>query len=142
MAQLEELQVRAGDPPDWLRAAFGREYLAKGMYPEAIAALESAVAVSDSYPQAVALLAHGYAHVGRAEDSRRLTVWLEQRPAHWFAPQLYIALGDTGRAIAMIQGAFERRSSDIVHLRCESVYTALRNQPQIREIVRWIGGPE
>jgi TolB-like protein/DNA-binding SARP family transcriptional activator len=142
IAQLEELKVRVGDPPDWLRAAVGTEYLAKGMYPEAIAALESAVEVSDSYPQAVALLAHGYARVGRAEDSRRLTVWLEQRPAHWFAPQLYIALGDTGRAIAMIQAAFERRSEDVLHLRCESVYPALRNKPQIRKIVRGIGVPE
>jgi DNA-binding SARP family transcriptional activator/TolB-like protein len=142
IAELEELKARTGDPPDWLRAAFGGEYLAKGMYPEAIAALESAVTVSDSYPTAVALLAYGYARAGRAGDSRRLVVWLEQRPGTWFAPQLYTALGDTGRAITMIQAAFERRSSDMLHLRCATVYPALRNKPQIREIVRRIGAPQ
>ena len=47
-----------------------------------------------------------------------------------------------GRAIAMIQAAFERRSEDVLHLRCESVYPALRNKPQIRKIVRGIGVPE
>jgi hypothetical protein len=75
-------------------------------------------------------------------DAHRLVRWLEQRPGRWYAPQVYIALGDTGRAIAMIQSAFERRSGDILSLRCETAYPALRNKPQIREIVRRIGVPE
>ena len=57
IAELEELQTRLGDSPDWLRAAFGQEYLMRSMYPEAIAALESAVTVSDSNPWFVPLLA-------------------------------------------------------------------------------------
>ena len=142
IAELEELQVRMGDTPDWLRAAFGGEYLTKSMYPEAIAALESAVTMSDSNPWFVAQLAHGYARVGRVGDARRLVVWLEQRAGRWYAPQLYVALGDTGRAIAMIQAAFEQRSGSILYLRCTTAYPALRNKPQIREIVRRIGVPE
>ena len=143
IAQLEELQARMGDNPDWLRAAFGEEYLAKSMYPEAITALESAVTVSDSNPWFVAPLAHGYARAGRGGDARRLLPWLEQRPGRWYAPQLYIALGDTGRAIAMVQSAFEQRPSDIVYLlRCGTAYPALRNKPQIRQIVHRIGVPE
>jgi hypothetical protein len=100
------------------------------------------VTVSDSDPWFVASLAHGYARVGRVGDARRLVLWLEQRPGRWYAPQLYTALGDTGRAIAMIQAAFERRSSNILDFRCETAYPALRNKPQIREIVRRIGVPE
>ncbi|HEY3012060.1 MAG TPA: BTAD domain-containing putative transcriptional regulator [Gemmatimonadales bacterium] len=142
IAEFEELQARMGDSPDWLRAAFGEEYLTKSMYPEAIAALESAVTVSDSNPGFVALLAHGYARAGRVGDAHRLVLWLEQRPGRWYAPQLYTALGDTGRAIAMVQSAFEQRSNNILYLRCETAYPALRNKPQIREIVRRIGVPE
>jgi TolB-like protein/DNA-binding SARP family transcriptional activator len=142
IAELKELQARIGDSPAWLRAAFGEEYLTKSRYPEAMAALESAVTVSDSNPRFVALLAHGYARVGRVGDARRLVVWLEQRPGRWYAPQLYTALGDTGRAIAMVQSAFEQRSGNIVYLRCATAYPALRNQPQIREIMRRIGVPE
>jgi hypothetical protein len=112
------------------------------MYPEAIAALESAVTLSDSNPEFVALLAHGYARAGRVGDARRLVPWLEQRPGRWYAPQLYTTLGDTGRAIAMVQSAFEQRSGNILYLRCATAYPALRNQPQIREIVRRIGVPE
>jgi len=142
IAELEELQARLGDSPDWLRAAFGELYLTKSMYPEAIAALESAVAVSDSNPGSVALLAYGYARAGRVGDARRLVLWLQQRPGRWYAPQVYTELGDTARAIAMVQSAFEKHSGNILYLRCEPAYPALRNQPQIREIVRRIGLPE
>jgi DNA-binding SARP family transcriptional activator/TolB-like protein len=142
IAELEELEARLGDSPDWLRSAFGEEYLAKSMYAEAIAALESAVTLSDSNPWYVAPLAHGYARAGRMGDAHRLVLWLEQRPERWYAPQVYTALGDTGRAIAMIQSAFEERSGDILSLPCETAYPALRNRPQIREIVRRIGVPE
>ena len=142
IGEFEKLQARMGNSPDWLRAAFGEQYLKKSMYPEAIAALESAVTVSDSNPGFVALLAHGYARAGRRGDAHRLVLWLEQRPGRWYAPQLYTAMGDTGRAIAMIQSAFEQRSNNILYLRCASAYPALRNKPQIREIVRRIGFPE
>ena len=43
IAQLEESRAHMGDSPDWLRAAFGQEFIAKSMYPDAIGALESAV---------------------------------------------------------------------------------------------------
>jgi tetratricopeptide (TPR) repeat protein len=133
IAELEDLRGRLGKSPGWLRVAFGDEYLAKSMYPEAIAALEGAVTVSDSNPWHVASLAHGYARAGRVRDARRLVVWLEQRPGRWYAPEIYTALGDTERAIAM---------DNILSLRCGTAYPALRNQPQIREIVRRIGIPE
>jgi tetratricopeptide (TPR) repeat protein len=108
-------------------------------YPEAIAALESAVTVSDSNPWNVALLAHGYARVGRGGDAQRLVPWLEQRPGRWYAPQLYTELGDTAQAVAMVQAAFEQRSGNVLYLRCDVAYPALWNKPQIREIVRRIG---
>lgn len=142
IAEFEELRARLGNSPDWLRAAFAEEYLRKSRYPEAIDALESAVALSDSNAEFVALLAHGYARAGRVGDARRLVHWLEQRPGRWYAPQLYTALGDTARAIAMIQSAFEQRSNNIVYLPCDKAFRALRNKPQIREIVRRIGLPE
>ena len=142
IAELQELQARLGDSPDWLRAAFGQEYLMKSMYPEATAALESAVTVSDSNPWFVALLAQSYARAGRVEDAYQLVPWLEQRPGYRYTADLvdlYTALGDTGQAIAMVQSAFEQRASHVLYLRCATSYPALRNQPQIREVVRRIG---
>jgi tetratricopeptide (TPR) repeat protein len=143
MAELEELKARtSNNPPDWLSAAFGTEYLAKGMYSEAIAALERAVTLSDSNPYHVALLAHGYARAGRVEDSRRLLAWLEQRPGQWFAPELYTELGDTARAISMVQAAFEQRRHVILSLHCSTAYPALRSKPQFQEVMRRIAAPQ
>jgi TolB-like protein/DNA-binding SARP family transcriptional activator len=142
IAELEELRARIGDSSDWVGTAFGEIYLRKLMYPEAMAALERAVTVSDSNPEIVALLAYGYARAGRIGDAHRLVPWLEQRPGRWYAPELYTALGATGRAVAMVRSAFEQRSSKILYLRCSTAYPALRNKPQIREIVRRIGIPE
>lgn len=73
---------------------------------------------------------------------KRLVLWLEQRPGRWYAPEVYTALGDTGRAVAMVQSAFEQRAGHILYLRCATAYPALRNQPQIREILRLVGAPE
>jgi TolB-like protein/DNA-binding SARP family transcriptional activator len=141
LAELEELRARMGDGSDWLKTAFGEIYLAKSMYPEAIAALESALTLSDSDPDIVARLAYGYARAGRVREARRLVPWLERRRGRWYTPHLYIELGDTARAVAMVQAAFEQRSGNVLHLRCDVAYPALRNQPQIREIVRRIGIP-
>jgi tetratricopeptide (TPR) repeat protein len=141
ITQLEELQARLGESPDWLRAAFGEEYLTKSMYPEATAAMESAVMMSDSNPAYVSQLAEVYARADRVRDAQKLARWLEQRPGQWYAPELYTALGDTGRAIAMVQSAFERRPGNVLP-RCSRAYPALRNQPQVREILRRIGLPE
>jgi TolB-like protein/DNA-binding SARP family transcriptional activator/Flp pilus assembly protein TadD len=142
LAELEELRVRIGDSSDWLKTAFGEIYLRKSMYPEAIAALESAVTMSDSQPGIVALLAYGYARAGRRREAHRLVPWLEQRHGGWYAPELYTTLGDTGRAIAMVRSAYEQRSEKLLYLRCSTAYPALRNKPQIREIVNRIGLPE
>jgi TolB-like protein/DNA-binding SARP family transcriptional activator/Flp pilus assembly protein TadD len=141
LAELEELRARLGDSTAWLRAAFGQQYLAKSRYPEGIAALESAVMMSDSNPDFVALLGRGYAHAGRGGDARRLVRWLEQRPGDWFAPELYVALGDTGRAVAMVQSAFEQHSDDVLFLRCETDHPAW-DTPQIREVLHRIGLPQ
>ena len=42
----------------------------------------------------------------------------------------------------MVQSAFEQRAGSILYLRCARAYPALRNKPQIREIVRRLGIPE
>ena len=141
ITELQQLKARLDGSPDWLRAALGEEYLAKSMYPEAAAASESAVTMSDSNPWFVAQLAEVYARANRVRDAQNLTRWLEQRPGQWYAPELYTALGDTGRAIAIVQSAFARRPLDVLP-RCSRAYPALRNKPQVRELLRRVGLPE
>jgi tetratricopeptide (TPR) repeat protein len=142
IAQLEKLKERLGDNPAWLRATLGELYLAKSMPAEAISELETAVAMSDTNPWVVAELAIAYAHGDRVADAQRLVRWLEARPGHWYAPQLYLALGDTGRAVAMVETAFEKYPSTFVNFRCGPIYRELAAHPRIRAIVRRLRFPD
>jgi tetratricopeptide (TPR) repeat protein len=142
ITELKTLKGRLGDSPDWLRATLGEYYLAKAMPTEAISELETAVAMSDTMPQRVAELAIAYAHAGRVGDAQRLARWLEARPGQWYAPRLYLALGDTGRAVAEVETAFEKYPSTFGHFRCDPIYPELAAHPRIRAIVRRLHLPE
>jgi hypothetical protein len=109
---------------------------------EAISELETAVAMSDSTPGLVAELAVGYAHAGRVGDAQRLVGWLEARPGHWYAPRLFLALGDTGRAVVMVQTAFEKYPTRFVSFRCDPIYRELSAHPRIRAIARRLRFPD
>ena len=142
IAELQELQARLGDSPDWLRAAFGQEYLMKSMYPRGDSRLgergdgerQQSLVRCPTRPKLRSRRPRG-----RCISTGALARTATGVPVPAHLVDLYTALGDTGRAIAMVQSAFEQRSSHILYLRCATSYPALRNQPQIREIVRRIG---
>jgi class 3 adenylate cyclase/TolB-like protein/Tfp pilus assembly protein PilF len=142
IAQLREIQHRVGPDDVSVRLELGQAYLQGGMFDQALAELERSVALSDSMPQAVAALANGYARAGRRSDARNLAFWLERRPQDWYAPELYVALGDTQRALAMIEEDAEEDPRAVTIFRCRSFYPELAHLPRIREIERGLGLPE
>jgi tetratricopeptide (TPR) repeat protein len=86
----------------WIYALF---LVAAGRYDEAATHYQRAEERNPLSPFLKGQLARAYSCAGRVGDAHRLMLWLEQRPGRWYAPQLYTALGDTGRAIAMVQSA-------------------------------------
>jgi tetratricopeptide (TPR) repeat protein len=142
IAELEELRGRLGENPGWLRAAVASSYLETSRYSEAVAELEGAVVVSDSHPPIVAALATGYARAGRIADARRLVPWLEARSPGDLDPELHLALGDTGRALAIVEATFEKLPSAFGAFRCTPVYRQLRAEPRIRKIVEQLRFPD
>jgi serine/threonine-protein kinase len=141
IAQFLEVQSLLGTDSDWLSGNLGYEYLANSMHGEAIAELGKAVSLSDSNPQYVAMLANAYARAGRVEEARELVPSLQEQ-AVWYAPELYVALGDTARAIEMVQVELQEHPQLFSYFRCQPVYRALRQEPRIQEIVRRIGFPD
>ncbi|HJU87516.1 MAG TPA: tetratricopeptide repeat protein, partial [Gemmatimonadota bacterium] len=142
IAQLRELEQRVGPDDFAVRIDLGHAYLKKGMYDQALAELERGVALSDSMPGAVAVLANGYARAGRSSEARNLASWLERQPQQWYAPELYVALGDTERALAMIEQDAEIDPRTVTVFRCLGFYRELAHLPRIREIERRLGLPE
>ena len=142
IAQLRQIQDRLGPDDVGVRLELGYAYLKEGMFDKALAELEHGVALSDSMPGAVAALANGYARVGRNSEARNLASWLERRPQEWYAPELYVALGDTQRALEMIEEDAETDPRTVTVFRCLSFYPELAHLPRIREIERRLGLPD
>jgi eukaryotic-like serine/threonine-protein kinase len=139
--ELNELRARFDEAPGSLRSALAALYIERSMYPQAIAQLESLAVTADSDPQALADLAHGYARIGRWNDACRLLSRIETRPDRWYAPELYLVLGDTGRAIAVVESVFKSTPSELINFRCSAIYHDLGAEPRIQGIVRRLRFP-
>jgi TolB-like protein/Tfp pilus assembly protein PilF len=139
--ELTGLKARLDATPPWLRSSLAAFYIDDSRYPEAIAQLETLAVVVDSHAQSLAELAYAYAGSGRATDARRLLARIEARPDSWYAPELYLALADTDRAIAIVERAFAARPDTYSLFRCGPVYRALSHDPRIQDIVRRLRFP-
>ena len=127
----------------WLLSVLAHEYSMKGEHASAVAAAE-ALAARDARPQSRVTLAFVYARAGRRSEARALADRLEaearSREGPWRPAHLYAALGDTQRALDMVEAATtERRPAGL--FRCGVTYRVLRNEPRMRELVRKFGFP-
>ncbi|HJU87435.1 MAG TPA: tetratricopeptide repeat protein, partial [Gemmatimonadota bacterium] len=142
IAQLREIQQRAGPDDIGVRLQLGYAYIEEAMFDQALAELERGVTLSDSMPDAVAALANGYARAGRSSEARNLASWLDRRSQEWYAPELYVALGDTERALAMIEEDAETDPRTVAIFRCTSFYPELAHLPRIHQLERRLGLPD
>ena len=114
---------------------FGRPYLQKGMYNEAIAEIRQAVTSSGGSTISLAVLAHAYASAGNESEARKLLADLLERsrarylPSYWIA-LIYTGLRDTNEAIEWLERAYTERSSWLVWIKVEPRFDALRRDPR------------
>jgi hypothetical protein len=115
-------------------AWFGRPYLEKGMFMEAISELETAVELSSESTLALAMLGHGLASAGRSEEAMQILENLKERsrsryvPSYWIAV-IYNGFRDRGQVIAWMRKAFDERSSWLVWSNVEPRFAWLRGDP-------------
>ena len=113
---------------------FGRPYLEKGMFAEAISELETAVRLSGESNLALAMLGHGLASAGRREEALEIVEKLKQRagsqyvPSYWMAV-IYNGFHDREQVVAWLRKAFEERSSWLVWSNVEPRFAWLRDDP-------------
>jgi serine/threonine-protein kinase len=136
---------RTGVPGDstWLLNFLAYEHSMKGEHAKAIAAAEALVA-RDAGPESRVALAFVYARAGRRDEARALAERLEaearSRGGPWRPAQLYAALGDTQRALDMVEAAAKERRPE-VNFRCGITYRVLQHEPRMRELIRSFGFP-
>ena len=120
---------------------FGRPYLEKGMYAEAIAEIQQAVASSGGSTISLAVLAHALASAGKKSEATKILEDLLERsrtrylPSYWIA-LVYTGLGDHDQALAWLERAYEERSSWLVWIKVEPRFDGLRSDPRFVSLLR------
>ncbi len=123
----------------------GRSFILEGKYPEAIAAMKSAVLHSGNHPRMVASLAHAYAVSGRTEDARKILDELHAISEQKYLPALidvglaHAALGEKEIAFEWLEKAYRERTALLVWLYPDPLADPLRSDPRFNDLMRRIG---
>ena len=114
------------------------------MYPEAIAALERAAALSG--PRDSAHLAWAHAAAGHRDVAERILAQVLSRPERRgrlavHLAQAYAALGDRDAAFALLEQSFRERSSFLNGIAVTPAFAPLYGDPRWEALVRRMGLP-
>lgn len=114
-------------------ANLGRAYAQSGMYEEAITAFEKAARLS-GVPQADITVAYAYARSGKTDKAEAILERMEElaRTHHMPSPYLawiHLALGDTAKAVELLEQGFSERSYLLIFLNADPIYDSLRTHP-------------
>ncbi|HEY5906658.1 MAG TPA: tetratricopeptide repeat protein, partial [Vicinamibacteria bacterium] len=117
----------------------GRAYLQKDRLPEALAALQKAVAVSGGSPLMKGTLGVGYARAGDRVAAQRTLAELQKLRAESYASALdiadiHVALGDRERAFQWLDQAAAERAFHLVYLKVWPELDPLRPDPRFRAL--------
>jgi hypothetical protein len=101
--------------------------------------------LTDSLPAAVVNLAFVYARAGRIDEARRLADRMQERArangGRFLPAQLYAAIGDTERALDMVEAALADRRGMLPSVRYSITYQLLRDEPRMQALVRQVRFP-
>jgi adenylate cyclase len=120
---------------------FGRPYLQKGLYAEAIAEIQQAVSSSGGSTISMAVLAHALASAGKKAEARQILGELLDRsrtrylPSYWIA-LVFTGLGEIDETMAWLERAYEERSSWLVWINVEPRFDSLRSDPRFASLLR------
>ncbi len=132
--------------PNYALAHFhlGRAYLAKGMYPEAIAEYRQAEASLGETPAMVMAIGYADAKAGNRSSARKALEKLHEQSKSRYVPALYSAalytgLADSKEGIAMLEKAYTEHSDYLIFLNVDPMADSLRAIPRFQELLRQIG---
>jgi tetratricopeptide (TPR) repeat protein len=122
------------------RLWFGRPYLQKRMYKEAIAELSHAVTLSGESTISLAMLGQANGTAGKKDEAEKILGKLTHRsrnqyvPSYWIA-MIHIGLGDKDNACTWLERAFQERSSWLVWAKVEPRFDTLRTDPRFDSLL-------
>jgi Tfp pilus assembly protein PilF len=128
------------------RFCLGLAYLQKSMFDEAIAELQTALAIFEDNPRAAAVLAYAYAISGKSSQAQALFDDLKDRSRRqYIAPYLMglicTGLGDHDQAFAWFEKGCDERDLGLVWINVEPMADSLRADPRFENLLRRVGFP-
>jgi len=115
-------------------------YEQKGMFEDAIALLEKAVALSDGAPVYLAALGHASALAGNRDKALKILEQLQSSSAPLSASSfhmalVYMGLGDDDSAFQLLKSAFRQRAFHLIYLIADPKFDRLRSDPRFDELL-------
>ena len=123
----------------------GLAYERKGMFPEAIAAIEKAHSL-DSNPAIRGYLGYVYAVAGKRAEAQRMLDELKELSKRQHVPAfnvafIYAGLNDKNQAFEWLNKAYEERSG-LALIKVETTFDNLRGDPRFKEMLKRLNLPE
>ena len=122
-----------------------RIYNEKRMFPEAIAEGKRAVDLSGSDTWMLLDLAHTYLLAGNRPDMQDCLRRVAKispggaLPDTGIAAEIYVALGDAGRALKVLDSLYRRREGALILLNADPCFDTLKPDPRFQHLLRRIG---
>lgn len=119
-------------------------YVAKHMYPEAIARTEEAMQRHQRIPRLLAAQAYAYAASGQRIEAQEILDELEGAAEQTYVDPVllalvHVALGDHDHAFEMLDRAHEVGSPWLPIVRIDPKFDPLQDDPRLGDILRRIG---
>jgi serine/threonine protein kinase/tetratricopeptide (TPR) repeat protein len=129
----------------WANSVLGEVYEKKGMYPEAFASFQKAIALYGENPSLfMGYLGHAYATGGEEEKARQILKQLkdlsEQRYISPYAIGIiHLALGEEERAFVLLEEAVEERTTMMTEMIFDHRLDDVRSDPRYLALLKKMG---
>jgi tetratricopeptide (TPR) repeat protein len=122
----------------------GAAYLAMGDAEKALSWFRRAQALEKSVRSWDAMIVRALAALGQRDEAEAILARLEEESRQQylraeFLAMGYAALGDTDRAFASLDRAYQARSAGMIYLHLDPGFAPLRGDPRFAELVKRIG---
>ena len=132
--------------PDYLIAhrRLGMSYGEKGMFQQAEAEFEKALAISADDSETMSAMAYVYAAAGRTADARnileRLNLIAQERYVSPYSlARVYIGLGQLDEAFECLEKTYQQRHGILTYLKVEPIFDRLRADSRYADLLRKMG---
>jgi eukaryotic-like serine/threonine-protein kinase len=141
---IDTFDLERGSP--MTHSLLGKSLEGKGMFREAIAEQEKAVALIPEEPLYLGMLGNIYGLAGKkAEALKVLSQLKKQSKTKYVSPYdialVYIGLGDKDEAFAWLDKAYAARSNDMSNLKEDPMFDSLRSDPRFKDLLRRMNFP-